>query len=50
MFALTGLDVNNPMPAAERVIAWAVELNRSLSRMLREFLFSIRTSIQERFQ
>jgi cell shape-determining protein MreC len=50
MFALTGLDVNNPMPAVERIIAWAVELNRSLSRMLRDFLLSVRNSIRESFQ
>ncbi|MGB2965267.1 MAG: hypothetical protein WBB69_14900 [Anaerolineales bacterium] len=50
MFALTGLDVNNPMPAVERIIAWAVELNRSVSRMLRDFLLSVRNSILESFQ
>ena len=50
MFALTGLDVNNPMPAIERAIAWAAELNRTLSRMLLDFLISIRDSIRESFQ
>ena len=49
-FALTGLDVNNPMGALERTLAWTIELNRSLNRMMREFMFSIRTAIQERFQ
>ena len=49
-FALTGLNVNNPMDALERILAWTIELNRSLNRMMREFMFSIRTAIQERFQ
>jgi len=49
-FAMTGMDVNNPMIAIERIIGWTIELNRTLNRMMREFMFSIRTSIQERFQ
>ncbi len=49
-FAITGLDVNNPMIALERIVAWTIQMNRSLNRMMREFMFSIRTSIQERFQ
>ena len=49
-FAMTGMDVNNPMIAVERIIGWTIELNRTLNRMMREFMFSIRTSIQERFQ
>jgi len=49
-FALTGLDVRNPMPAVVRILDWVVQLNRTLSRMLQEFLFSVRMSIKERFQ
>jgi len=49
-FAMTGMDVNNPMAAVERIIGWTVELNRALNRMMRELLFSIRTSVRERFQ
>lgn len=49
-FALTGMDVRNPMPAVVRILDWVVELNRTLSRILQEFIFSIRISIKERFQ
>ena len=49
-FAMTGMDVNNPMIAIEKIVGWTIELNRTLNRMMREFMFSIRTSIQERFQ
>ena len=49
-FALTGLDVRNPMPAIERILNWVVELNRTLNRIVRDFIFSIRASIQERFR
>ena len=49
-FALTGMDVRNPMAAIERIIGWTIELNRSLNRMMREFMFSISTSIREWFQ
>ena len=49
-FALTGMDVQNPMAAVERIVGWTIELNRSLNRMMREFMFSISTSIRERFQ
>ena len=49
-FALTGMDVRNPMPAVVRILDWVVQLNRTLSRILQEFLFSVRMSIKERFQ
>ena len=49
-FALTGMDVRNPMPAVVRILDWVVQLNRTLSRMLQEFIFSVRMSIKERFQ
>jgi hypothetical protein len=49
-FALTGLDVRNPMPTVVRILDWVVQLNRTLSKMLQDFLFSVRMSIKERFQ
>ena len=49
-FALTGMDVRNPMPAVVRILDWLFQLNRTLSRMLQEFFFSVRMSIKERFQ
>ncbi len=49
-FALTGLDVNNPMPAIERILAWVVRLNRTLNVMMRDFIISIQNSIRETFQ
>ena len=49
-FALTGLDVNNPMPSIERVLAWAVRMNRTLNMMMRNFILSIQNSIRETFQ
>ena len=42
-FALTGLDVNHPMAAVERIIAWAGRLNRTVNQMLQELFQSIRT-------
>ncbi len=49
-FALTGLDVNNPMPAIERILAWVVRLNRTLNMMMRDFILSIQKSIREGFR
>lgn len=49
-FALTGLDVNNPMPAIERILAWVVRLNRTLNVMMRNFMLSIQNSLRETFQ
>jgi hypothetical protein len=49
-FALTGLDVNNPMPAIERMLAWVVRLNRTLNVMMRNFMLSIQNSLRETFQ
>jgi len=48
-FALTGLDVNHPMAAVERIIAWMGRLNRTINLMIREFFLSIRTWFQESF-
>jgi len=49
-FALTGLDVNNPMPTIERILAWVLRLNRTLNMMMRNFILSIQNSIREGFQ
>ena len=45
-FALTGLDVNHPMVAVERIIAWGGRLNRTVNLMLRELFLSIRIWFQ----
>ncbi len=45
-FALTGLDVNHPMAAVERIIAWGGRLNRTVNLMLRELFLSIRIWFQ----
>ena len=47
--ALTGLDVNHPMAAYERIIAWSVRLNRTINLMVRDFFLSIRIWFQESF-
>jgi hypothetical protein len=49
-FALTGLDVNHPMVALERIIAWAGRLNRTVNLMLRELFLSIQIWLQGIFQ
>jgi len=45
-FALTGLDVNHPMVAVERIIAWSGRLNRTVNLMLRELFQSIQIWLQ----
>ena len=50
MFALTGLDVNNPMPTIERILAWAVRMNRTLNMLMRDFILSIQNSIRDSFR
>jgi hypothetical protein len=48
-FALTGIDVRNPEQAALTLIDKLAQLNRSLNRMVRNLIYSIRNSFQERF-
>jgi len=48
-FALTGLDVNHPMAAVERIITWSARLNRTVNLMLRELFLSIRIWFQGLF-
>ncbi len=48
-FALTGLDVNHPMAAVERIIAWSTRLNRTINMMIRDLFLSIRIWFQESF-
>ena len=45
-FALTGLDVNQPMVAVERIIAWSARLTRTVNLMLRELFLSIQIWFQ----
>ncbi|MEE8357722.1 MAG: hypothetical protein V3R33_10480 [Anaerolineales bacterium] len=49
LFALTGLDVNRPMAAVERIIAWSIRLNRTINMMIRDVFLSIRIWFQESF-
>jgi len=48
-FALTGLDIDHPMAAFERIIAWSIRLNRTINMMIRELFLSIQTWFQESF-
>jgi hypothetical protein len=48
-FALTGLDIDHPMAAVERIIAWSIRLNRTINMMIREVFLSIRIWFQESF-
>jgi len=48
-FALTGIDVRNPEQAAIKLIDKLGQLNRALNRMVRNLIFNIRNSFQERF-
>jgi len=41
-FALTGLDIRNPMPAVERIIVWMGEFNRAVNIRIRAFFYRIR--------
>ena len=42
-FALTGLDVRNPMPAVERILRWVADLNRTINARIQAFFYRIRT-------
>jgi Na+/H+ antiporter NhaC len=48
-FALTGLNVRNPMPAVERIIAWLGRVNRSINTYLQGVFYRIRNDIRSRF-
>ena len=48
-FALTGIDVSKPEQAATTLIDKVAQLNRLINQMVRNMVFSIRTSFQERF-
>jgi hypothetical protein len=48
-FALTGIDVRKPEQAALTLIDKLAQLNRSLNRMVRNLVYNIRNSFQERF-
>ena len=49
-FAISGVDVNNPMAAVENAIAWSVRFNRTVNLMLRELFLSVQLWFQEFFQ
>ncbi len=44
-FALTGMNVKDPMPAVERIIAWTARLNRSVNARLGGFFSKVRSFI-----
>ena len=44
-FALTGLDVRNPMPAVERMIAWTGQFNRTINARINAFFYRLRVRI-----
>jgi len=48
-FAFTGIDVRKPEQAAFKLVEKVVELNRAVNRMMRNLIWNIRTSFQERF-
>ena len=48
-FALTGINASEPEQAMYILIDKLGQLNRSINRMVNNLIFSIRTSIQERF-
>ena len=48
-FAFTGIDVREPEQAAYTLVDKVVELNRAINRMVRNLIWNIRNSFQERF-
>ena len=48
-FAFTGIDLRKPEQALYTLIDKLAELNRSINRMVRNLVWNIRTSFQERF-
>jgi hypothetical protein len=49
-FTLTGLNIKNPVPAVERMLAWLAQLNRTINLQMRIFYQSIRTRLNEGFR
>ena len=48
-FALTGIDIRKPEQAAITLIDKLADLNRAINRAMRNFIYGIRSSFQERF-
>jgi hypothetical protein len=48
-FIYTGIDVRKPEQAALTLIDKLAEINRAVNRALRNLIYSIRSSFQERF-
>ncbi len=48
-FAFTGIDVRKPEQAVYKLVDKAVEINRAINRFVRNLVWNIRTSFQERF-
>lgn len=44
-FALTGMNVRDPMPAVARIIDWSVRLNQTVSARIQGFFTRLRISI-----
>jgi len=44
-FALTGMNVRDPMPAVARIIDWSVNLNRTVSARVQTFFAQIRLKL-----
>jgi uncharacterized membrane protein len=48
-FAYTGIDLSKPEQAAYKLVDKAIEINQTVNRFVRNLVWNIRTSIQERF-
>jgi len=44
-FALTGMDVRDPMPAVARIIDWSIQLNQRVNARVQGFFSRIRIKI-----
>jgi len=47
--AYTGIDARKPEQAMYKIIDKLIELNHAINRMVRNFIWRIRTGIEERF-
>lgn len=44
-FALTGMNIRDPMPAVARIIDWSVNLNRTLTARVQTFFARVRVRL-----
>ena len=49
-FYITGLNIKNPVPAVERMLAGLARLNQTINYHMRTFYQSIRTRLNEGFR